>query len=257
MVRRQGFPANQPLIARVAVNSLELEGCTLDPGGFRQRDGSRAPIRRSVQLASGHGFAQAAERAAFKETPAIRLRRTITGPVLLDADYTLDVRDSIINAGRGVGDPPGAVFAVSNATDPVNGWGAPMTLSGATFFGRVRVEEIDGRGGIWVHALEVHNNQRGCIKFSYFSGIGDRLPQNHACVSGPDARLRFTGQWYRDPAYGQLALTADFRVRQRGPGDDQMGAFGFLTEAHKFRNLQIRFREFMPLGVRPLLITVT
>jgi hypothetical protein len=36
-----------------------------------------------------------------------------------------------------------------------------------------------------------------------------------------------------------------------------MGAFGFLREAHKWRNLQIRFREFMPVGVRPLLIAVT
>jgi hypothetical protein len=36
-----------------------------------------------------------------------------------------------------------------------------------------------------------------------------------------------------------------------------MGAFGFLLEAHKWRNLQIRYREFMPLGVRPLLIAVT
>ncbi|OAN36787.1 hypothetical protein [Mycolicibacterium iranicum] len=258
LVRRPQFQTNQPLVARAAVNSLELDGCTLAPGGYRRRDGTRAGVRRSVQLASGHGFTQAADRAAFKETPAIRLRRTITGPVLVDGDYTLDVRDSIIDAGRGVGDLPGTVFAVSNATDPVNGWGAPMTVSGVTFFGRVRVEEIEGRGCIWVHALEVHNNQKGCIKFSYFSGVGDRLPQNHACVRGPDARLRFTDQWYRDPAYGQLAQTADFRIRERGPGDDQMGAFGLaLMEAHKFRNLRIRFREFMPLGVRPLLITVT
>ena len=58
-------------------------------------------------------------------------------------------------------------------------------------------------------------------------------------------------------AYGQLAHTSDFRIRERGPNDVEMGAFGFLLEAHKWRNIQIRFREFMPVGIRPLLIPVS
>ena len=34
--------------------------------------------------------------------------------------------------------------------------------------------------------------QKGCIKFSYFSGeAADRLPQNHGCVKGTSAPLRF------------------------------------------------------------------
>ena len=32
---------------------------------------------------------------------------------------------------------------------------------------------------------------------------------------------------------------------------------GFLLEAHKWTNLQVRLREFMPVGVRPLVIPVT
>lgn len=32
---------------------------------------------------------------------------------------------------------------------------------------------------------------------------------------------------------------------------------GFLLEAHKWNNLTLRLREFMPVGVRPLLIAVT
>ena len=62
---------------------------------------------------------------------------------------------------------------------------------------------------------------------------------------------------FGEPAYCQLTRGADYRIRERGPHDDEMGAFGFLREAHKWRNLQIRFREFMPVGVRPLLIAVT
>jgi hypothetical protein len=36
-----------------------------------------------------------------------------------------------------------------------------------------------------------------------------------------------------------------------------MGAFGFLRNAHKWRNIGIRLREFMPAGVRALLVAVT
>ena len=128
----------------------------------------------------------------------------------------------------------------------------------------MRVESIEGRGGIWVHGLEVFDNQKGCIRFSYFSGETkagvalDVLPPNHGCIKGTEARLRFQSELFGDPAYCQLARSTDIRIREQGPDGDEMGAFGsLLKEAHKWRNLQIRFREFMPVGIRPLLIPVT
>ena len=130
-------------------------------------------------------------------------------------------------------------------------------MHAVTFFGRVRAERAQGDGAIFAHTLEVHNNQRGCLKFCYFANEADRLPPHHACVDASHARLVFTDTWFAAPGYGQLALVADERIRTRGPGDDAIGATGFLLEAHKWANLGIRFREFMPLGVRPLLIPVT
>jgi hypothetical protein len=132
-----------------------------------------------------------------------------------------------------------------------------LDVNGVHFLGRVRASEGGGSGGLFVHRLEVWNNQKRCFKYSYFSGDGDRLPPNHACVVGTDAKLRFTTTVFGDPGYGQLAAGADFRIRHRGPGDDAMGAFGFLLEGHKWTNLSIRLREFMPVGVRPLPIAVT
>jgi hypothetical protein len=257
LTRGAGFPAGQPLIARAAVHALELVGSTLDPGGFRQLDDTRAPSLPALSLAEQYGFAPADE-AAFKETPEVDVVRSIVGSLLLDEEgYSLSISDSIIDAGRGVADLSDDAFAVSGATDPVNGWGPPTTVAGATFFGRTRVTTVDGGGGIWVHALEALNNQKGCVRLSYFCGTGDRLPQNYACVRGTSVRLRFASEAFGDPGYGQLALSADRAIRERGPGDDAMGAYGFTSEAHKWRNLQIRFREFMPVGVRPLLIPVT
>lgn len=246
-----------PLVARAALHSLEIVECTLHPGGHRSLDGTRAPIRQSLNLKDSYGFANSNEEAAFKETPEVVLQRTVAGPLLIDRSYRLSLADSIIDAGKGVGDDAQDGFAVSSATDAAGEWGPHLEAEGITVFGRMRVENINGRGGIWVHALEVLDNQKGCIRFSYFCGEGDRLPQNLGCVHGTEAELRFVSEYFGNPAYGQLAHTADFRIKERGPNDDAMGAFGFLLEAHKWRNLQIRYREFMPVGVKPLLVPVT
>lgn len=258
LTRAASFPAGQAFVARAALNRLEITGCTLEPDGHLQLDGTRAPIDASLDLRAGYGFTLPAEQAAFKETPEVIVDRTITGPVLIDRPYVLTLQESIVDAGKGIDADSSTTFAVTSATDPVNDWGPPTQISqGLTVFGRMRVESANGRGGIWVHKLEVLNNQKGCLKFSYFSGESDRLPQNFACVKGPTVRLSFSSEIFGQPSYAQLAQIADFLIRERGPDDDQMGAFGFLLEAHRWRNLQIRIREFMPVGVRPLLVAVT
>jgi hypothetical protein len=263
LTRGAAFPPDpgahdDPLITRAALNSLELINCTLDPASYKSIHGDRQPGFISMKLDGTYGFTQAKEQSAFTQIPNIILQRTISGPLLLDTVYHLDLSQSIVDARQGVDDQVDK-YAVSSASgNPAQGWGPATHVSGVTILGRMRVESLGGDGGIWVHALEVLDNQKGCVKFSYFSGeAADRLPQNHGCVKGTDAVLRFRSEIFGDPAYGQLLRSADYRIRERGPHDNEMGAFGFLMDAHKWRNLQIRFREFMPVGVRPLLISVT
>ncbi len=257
LTRGAGWTAGEPLVARVDLASLLLDGCTLDPGGGTgpcEAAGRRA-VHPAMRLADG-------DKSMLQATPEIHLQRTVSGALRIDPGYRLFLTESIVDAGSGVNeDPATAGYAVSGAADPPAAvWGPEITVKSVTFFGRVRVERAAGKGGIWAQPCEVLDNQKGCIKFSYFTGLGDRLPQTHACVrgSGADAAsLRFVSEVFGRPEYGQIAFASDFRVRERGPRDDAMGAFGFLFEAHKWRNLEIRYREFMPVGVRPLLILVT
>jgi hypothetical protein len=253
-----------PIVARAALNRLEVLSCTLDPGGFLHPDlAARDPIRRGMALFDGFGFAPGTpEDLAFAQQPQVVIQRSVTGRLRLDESYPLTIEDSIVDGGQGVADPPGPDFALANATDPANGWGPPTSVSGATFFGRTRAARMSGCGAIFVHALQVQDTQHGCIKQSYFTasaapGFEDRLPQHFGCVTAADARLGFTAQSFGVPGYGQPTRATDFRIRGRGPGDDAMGATGFLAEDHKWRNLQTRFREYMPVGIRPLLIPVT
>jgi hypothetical protein len=83
LARADGFAAGDPLIARAAVNRLELMNCTLDPGGFKRFNGSRAPILPSIELHEPYGFS-GAEDALFKQTPEI-VSRERSRPILIDS----------------------------------------------------------------------------------------------------------------------------------------------------------------------------
>ncbi len=257
LTRGAGFGVGDALIERAALNQMIIDDCTLDPGGSLAFNGVRQPIRDALKLANDYGFTIPAEETAFEQTPEISISRSIAGPLALDTDYLLSLTDSIADAGSGV-EAAAPAYAIRAATGaPATEWGPELTVSGVTVFGRARVESATGQGGIFIHSLEAHDNQKGCIKFSYFSGVGDRLPPHHACVFAAMARLQFTSEYFGQAGYAQLKLASDRRILENGPSYDQMGAFGYLLNTHKWKNIQIRYREFMPVGVRPVLIPIT
>ncbi len=251
------FSADTALIQQAALNKLTVEGCTLDAGSYAALDGTRQPVRYGLRLDNNYGFAGgSAEQIAFNQVPEIEISRSICGPLAIDDGYSLALTDSIIDAASGVDDPAPAL-AVHATVDPENEWGPNLIINGMTCFGRMRVESATGQGGVWVHRVEVHDDQKGCIKYSYFSGDLDRLPQQHACVFGTDAELSFVSDIFGRAGYGQLRLRSDRKILEQGPNRDTMGAFGFLLNTHKWKNINIRYREFMPVGIRPILIPVT
>ncbi len=247
--------AGAALIDRVAVARLELLGCTLAPGGHSLRDGSRAPMQPALRLLEGYGFASAADVDAFVPTPDIVIQRSVVGALALDSRYRLDIQDSVVDAGLGFNDAPTGLLAIGAATDPSTTWGAPLDFAGLTCFGAVRVAAVGGSGGIFTQRFEVLDNQHGCIKWSAFADTANRKPPNHFCVQG--ARIVFADERFNAPGYAQLQRETDRRVRELGPDDDAMGAFGFLLEAHKWTNLHVRLREFTPVGVRPLVVPIS
>ena len=250
------FVADTALIERAAINQLLVDGCTLDPGSFKALDGTRQPGRYALNLDKDYGFDPLGGED-FDQIPKIVIKRSICGPIAMDDNYELSLADSILDAATGLGvDPPAlAVHAASGIVE--DEWGPALTVSGMTCFGRMRVESATGEGGIWVHGLQVHDDLAGCIKFSYFAATGNKLPQHQACVSATEVALSFSSEVFGEAGYAQVRLRSDHRILEQGPGNDAMGAFGYLLNTHKWKNINIRYREFMPVGVRPVLLPVT
>jgi hypothetical protein len=258
---------------QAALGQLNILGCTLDPGGGKVLDGTptgkRAPIRQALNLTNTYGLGNT-DLTAFDQIPSVTIQRSITGPLALDTGYLLKLTDSIVDAGSGIAASTPFALAIGPATgNPDLGWGPDLVIQGVTLFGRTRVQTARGESGLFVHRLEVHDNQdshtigigvglRGsCLKFCWFSGEHDRLPQHFGCVFAREARLRFTSEWFGQPGYAQLHPECDKRIREDGSHNDEMGAFGYLLNTHKWKNIGIRLREFMPVGVRPVLIPIT
>ena len=272
LTRGAAFPATDALVMQAALGQLRVLGCTLDPGGGLVLDGSetgtRAALRESLRLANDYGLA-GAELDAFDQVPTLTIERSIAGAMAVDSGYLLKLGGSIVDAGSGIAATAPALAIGAASGDPEVEWGPDLVIDGLTCLGRTRVQTARGEGGLFVHRLEVHDNQdshtadvgvglRGsCLKFCWFSGDHDRLPQHFGCVFAGDARLRFTAQWHGRPGYAQLRPDCDRRIREDGPASDEMGAFGYLLNTHKWKNIGIRLREFMPVGVRPVLIPIT
>ncbi len=272
LTRAASFPAADALIMQAALGQLRVLGCTLDPGGGLRLDGSatgsRAPIRAALRLARDYGL-PSPELEAFDQVPELTLARSIAGPLAIDTGYLLTLEDSIVDAGSGVAAATPALAIGAASGDPELAWGPDLRVRGVTVFGRARVQTARGAGAIFLHRLEVHDNQDShtvatgtglggsCLKFCCFSGAHDRLPQHALCVFRGDAALHFTAEWFGRPGYAQLRADSDRRIREDGPANDEMGAFGYLLNTHKWKNISIRLREFMPVGVRPVLIPIT
>lgn len=250
-----GLAAGTALIERAAVARLEVVRCTLDPGGVLGLNNQRTATRAAFSLDAKFGFASNAEYASFNVTPQIVVSHSITGPLWMESVYALHLHNAIVDAGAGPNEDGTLAFAIAAAANSATGYGPTLAFQKITVFGRVRARSACGAGGIFCHALEAQNNQVGCIQYSSFSSEKNQLPQNYACVTGVVAD--FTAVCWNQAGYAQLTLDSDPLVREGGPGDDQMGAFAFLLEAHKWRNLQIRLREYMPAGIRPEIVTVT
>ncbi len=254
-INGDGLPAGEPLVARAALPALEFVRCTLDPGGVVRLNGVRDAMVPAFALDARFGFSSDAEYDAFQPDPKITIYRSITGPVEMESIYQLQIQDSIVDGGAGPGEDGSAAIAIGSQASPLGGWGPVLCINGVTVFGRTRVRSATGSGGIFCHAMEAQNNQTGCLRFCWFAPETNRLPQNFGCVTGVE--LQFTADTFGTPGYGQVSLDSDEAVLEKGPGNDEMGAYGFLLNSHKWRNLQIRFREFMPAGITPVVVPVT
>jgi hypothetical protein len=91
------------------------------------------------------------------------------------------------------------------------------------------------------------------------------LPRQYESVTIPAQASIFTSRAFGQPGYGQLLASADAAIltpaggtiREGAQDGSEMGAFAREKNPIKERSILIKYQEYMPLGLAPVLVRVT
>ena len=149
-----------------------------------------------------------------------------------------------------------AAVAVADAT---------VTLNRVTILGRLVARRLHATDSILHGFASVEDTEEGCVRCSAVLS-GSRVPpqQNSAELSGGAAL--FTSTAFGRPGYGQLLETADLAIVRAGRGTTllagsssgaQMGSFSAQTVPIKEHALRLKYSEYLPVGLTPVIVHVT
>ena len=94
------------------------------------------------------------------------------------------------------------------------------------------------------------------MRFSAWSE-GSVLPRQYESIEMPPAASLFASREFGHPAYAQLLDTAGHDILEGAVDGSEMGAFWREKNALKERGLLIKYQEYLPLGLEPVVVHVT
>jgi hypothetical protein len=178
----------------------------------------------------------------------LTLARCVTGPIIAagggggNADETA-ITDSIVQA-----------HGADLALDLDDG---ELRLVRSTLLGPADLHRADVSECILHDVVTVDDTQHGCVRFSAWASPGSVLPRQYECVAiAPRAPLFSSRAWGR-PDYAQLLASVPAAIAEGAQDGSEMGAFARERNALKERSLRIKFDEFLPLGLVPVIVYAT
>jgi hypothetical protein len=224
------------------LGNLGLTHCTLVPGWALTPGGKAQP------LYSGRP-------TLLAESPVVQvtIQKAIVGGLRINQEATANLSDSIVDAS----DPTGIAYA---GLDGASGGGS-LTLQTCTVVGKIHATLFAlvsdsivwarlAAGDSWTAPVLTDRKQQGCVRFSYLPA-GSVVPRQFECaglgMGGPPPI--FYSLRYGDPGYAKLLPSTDESIRQGADDGGEMGAFHFVLAPLRENDLQVRLREFLPVGL--------
>ena len=196
--------------------------------------------------------------------------RSVTGPIRTRGNGEVDnlsITDSIVQAIPTL-EPADAALAFSDGD---------VSLLRCTILGSTSVHRLQASDCILNDLAVVDDAQNGCVRFTCWS-TGSVLPRQYESVQANAAAPLFNSTDFGQPGYGQLSQSADSQIIASGTkgtagatgtagepatilagaeNGSEMGAFCLAQNAIKEEALLIKYREYMPAGLIPVVIYVT
>ena len=149
-----------------------------------------------------------------------------------------------------------AALAVADAT---------VQLTRVTVLGRIAAHRLSASDSIMAGFAAVDDTQDGCVRFSAYVS-GSAIPRQYQSAAIPPGGPIFTSDSYGRPGYAQLIETADAAITGGADGasissgaesGSEMGAFSADLNPVKEQGLLLKYAEYMPLGLAPVIVHVT
>jgi hypothetical protein len=222
---------------------LRLRHCTLVPGTRLEVDGTPHD-------------ADAASLLVESGTVAVEIDHCILGGIRADANATVSISDSIVDAMA----PTGVAYAAADGVAA----GGEVQIVASTVIGKVHARILrlvsnsllDARlaeSDAWTVPVQAERRQEGCVRFSYLP-LTSKTPRRHRCVpaaAADAARIRpqFTSERYGHPAYLQLSARTPIEIRNGADDESEMGTYHGLFGPQRETNLRIRLEEYLRFGL--------
>jgi hypothetical protein len=126
-----------------------------------------------------------------------------------------------------------------------------VIIDGCTVTGGVRVKELEASESIFLGKVTVVNPQKGCIRYSRINPEKDTLPYRYRCTTAP---VTFCGRlpWRSD--YLKLRRACGQPVSVWAENGGEIGVYRRAGFTLKAKNLMLKFDEYLPVGLTPVLI---
>jgi hypothetical protein len=254
-----------------------------DPELLARALGSADPLSQTVFAALPKTAQNAVSSYHGGAVSASALARIVAG--LNSIITTASIHSTSAFAGVALPADVAALLAEGSGADVATlnrallGAGYPVALSPAAIAlaqGSVSLTRVSVIGRTFVHRLQasdsllsdftvVEDAQDGCVRFSAAS-VDSSLPRQYRSVTTAANAALFTTSSFGEPGFGQLLETAD-RAIVAGAADvtitsgaetgSEMGAYSGQLAPIKEQGLLIKYAEYMPLGLAPVIVHVT
>jgi hypothetical protein len=188
----------------------------------------------------------AATQLSLRRTPMLGAAPVLNRQLLDDA-FPLELADVALGFGDGT-----------------------VIFERCTVMGRIIAHRLEASECILQDLAQVDDTQNGCVRFSAWAD-GSVLPRKYESVRIAQQSVLFASSAFGQPGYGRLLPLVDAAILAQvdpsaglqntisaGAEDgSEMGAFARERNPVKERALLIKYQEFMPAGLVPVLIYVT
>jgi hypothetical protein len=222
---------------------VQFADCTLVPGIALARDGLPILPGEPSIVVSAPGI-------------ALRLLRTISGPVGAAVGSTSRICSSIVDSG--------SRCSVAYAGADLASEGADLHIEDSTVIGKVRVHTMElasntiflarrARHDPWAGAVWCSRKQSGCMRFCFVPS-DSITPRRFRCLPDDpshEAMLdpKFVTLRYGHPSYGLLSSDGPMAIWTGADNGSQMGVYRALEETEAVRSVQLRIPEFLPFNL--------